>query len=724
VVDGVKTELKVWGWKYIGMADSVLELRGGWCKDRAKGLGLEVHRFVPQRTAGADKPNWCEKHKQNHRPGTNCPAISVQKSDSSAAVPTAPGDLRDHKDYVPTGATPEQVSDAEKKIDELPDYEDAYIKDCTSTEAVFKHPAANAIFGRKESDVKKALKTKVSVDDLIPTQEHLPKAGLRSYLKKLPKELPLVIRYQGKMYLQDHTRVGAQILLGKKDVDARVLDFDGKGFSTPTDLTKIAGATWNPLRSIVEAGEEEEKLMSEPILEKEAYKKVAQHLLSIEVPIGAAKSFVSMLNLYDRKAGDQTINTAWMTEVPRMNFWERDAVVHGLVRAGFKDAANLLRVAQNNEALVITDKRTPGAVSHQPPGDRFQDRQIPADTPGVGTNAPGPEQTIGYDVSRDPLLDGDVPAIRMSASYIDVFQAAIDECNRLKLGWEMAYEPNGEPYIQLDGGIRVYSWEDPAWAQEMVRSQFAARGENTQFKSKSASKSDLVEFGPPNEWSGAVAGLLGEERRKKLKKLWESLGKAEKDKIQAEFEKNFDFNFSLDGQLQIVQQLQDVVKQQGLQKDDPNSYLKLEELLKDAGIHPSQWDPLIREVLGAGNPNISAIEMSVREARYIPIHRIITGGGGGDLNAGDRFRVNNDGDGLEAGAKGVVMEVQDKSVRIKLDGDDNIRWVKKDMLTQDKDKESVLKEIEQEEQGGDEGGGGLAALMGHLTVSDVVKDLD
>jgi hypothetical protein len=166
------------------------------------------------------------------------------------------------------------------------------------------------------------------------------------------------------------------------------------------------------------------------------------------------------------------------------------------------------------------------------------------------------------------------------------------------------------------------------------------------------------------------------------------------------------------------------VKQQGLQKDDPNSYLKLEELLKDAGIHPSQWDPLIREVLGAGNPNISAIEMSVREARYIPIHRIITGGGGGDLNAGDRFRVNNDGDGLEAGAKGVVMEVQDKSVRIKLDGDDNIRWVKKDMLTQDKDKESVLKEIEQEEQGGDEGGGGLAALMGHLTVSDVVKDLD
>jgi uncharacterized membrane protein (UPF0127 family) len=1051
----VKTVLPGDKQTYTGTANSVLELRGNWCKDRGLGVGMEVSVFVPQRNAskrsgqvrdsypnielnpdqketeqfaveaGADKPNWCEHHKQNHRSGTTCPFAGGGAKESKPSESISEDGKRS------VGLSDAKLAEVDSAIDALPciDEEDAQSfpnpdpQLYADARAVFKQPGEMRIFGLKPSDVKRAKTLEVSLDKLIPSQSFIPKQGLKAYSRRAPTEEPLVVRFQGKYYLQTgHTRLGAAILRGDQTAKVKVLDFDGKYFDSPRTAEKEAGSSWNPLRSIVEANDEEEELLSHQVLEKAAYRKLAQQFIQIQLPMTAARSFVSLLDLYDRKAGSSTINSAWLDALPTLSFWDRDAVVHSLVSAGFEQATDLLRVAQLNEELVITDKRTPGAVSHTQPQDRFQEHQIPADTPGVGTNHPGPEQTIGYDVSRDPLLDGRVPPIRMSAQL--VVEAGADKANwcekhqqnhrkgtncpfmsgseskdqpqmmpkppkskagmptpedrvtaqqlddairdaesdeeldQAKADYESAFPTGQRVYadgmgagriVDYSGAGPIVEWDsepgesstvgygngliaiedspepksqqkknqvspevlslsdsigsivkssygkrlnspaaqralvkqvagkDPALVEKALRHyMFANAPKLTQYERagweglidsqmkkwapilaggqpeaayvepdfgpespneaqnrrtalngvqyqspgvnipsllekiqnqtkpgelshddlspeeskaidhcienglvrqdlngalylktwgkrtldesipKKASKADLIEFGPPNEWSGAVAGILGPERRKALEAEWNALSKDEKRKIQEEFSKNFDFNFDvtavvanhgpgdsdgcdLDEELsplekkkisdelkyewedlsplekkkisdelkyegakrepkfasnQTVDQLKEYAKQRGLQPGDPNSYLEL-EVLKQSGVHSSQWDPLIRETLGAGNPDL------------LPL----TASGGGDLNPGDRFSVTEDCDGLEQGAKGVVMQVQDKSVKIKLDGDDNTRWVKKDLLNQDKDKESVLKEIEQGDEGGGDGGG-LAALMG------------
>jgi hypothetical protein len=50
----------------------------------------------------------------------------------------------------------------------------------------------------------------------------------------------------------------------------------------------------------------------------------------------------------------------------------------------------------------------------------------------------------------------------------------------------------------------------------------------------------LVEAGPPNEWSGAVAAFLGSEGRKKVKTLWEALSERDKRKVKEAFEQRWE----------------------------------------------------------------------------------------------------------------------------------------------------------------------------------------
>lgn len=45
----------------------------------------------------------------------------------------------------------------------------------------------------------------------------------------------------------------------------------------------------------------------------------------------------------------------------------------------------------------------------------------------------------------------------------------------------------------------------------------------------------LVAYGPPNEWSGAVAGLLGPEGRRELVRLWKSLSSEERKEVLQKF---------------------------------------------------------------------------------------------------------------------------------------------------------------------------------------------
>lgn len=55
--------------------------------------------------------------------------------------------------------------------------------------------------------------------------------------------------------------------------------------------------------------------------------------------------------------------------------------------------------------------------------------------------------------------------------------------------------------------------------------------------SKSQVMQALLGAGPPDEWSGAVAGVLGEEMRKKIKSLWHSLSPAQKKEVRSKWEK-------------------------------------------------------------------------------------------------------------------------------------------------------------------------------------------
>lgn len=87
---------------------------------------------------------------------------------------------------------------------------------------------------------------------------------------------------------------------------------------------------------------------------------------------------------------------------------------------------------------------------------------------------------------------------------------------------------------------------------------------------------------------------------------------------------------------------------------------------------------------------------------------------GGDIHPGDRVRANEKADGLKDDQQGVCLEVQGDMVWIKFDGEPVPRWLKNDMLTQDKEKEQVLQDIEQEEKGGEGGEGGLAGLLGAM----------
>jgi hypothetical protein len=96
---------------------------------------------------------------------------------------------------------------------------------------VFDQPHANVLFGTPKETSKLWTRTLVDVRDLIPTQNYIPREGLRAYMKAPPKGRPEVVSENGKLYITaGHTRIGAQILGGARFVTVNLVDFDGKKF--------------------------------------------------------------------------------------------------------------------------------------------------------------------------------------------------------------------------------------------------------------------------------------------------------------------------------------------------------------------------------------------------------------------------------------------------------------------------------------------------------------
>jgi len=55
-----------------------------------------------------------------------------------------------------------------------------------------------------------------------------------------------------------------------------------------------------------------------------------------------------------------------------------------------------------------------------------------------------------------------------------------------------------------------------------------------------ASTRDIEQFGPPGQWSGAVAGVLGDEKRRGIQKFWRSLTSEQKKAARTAFSKRMD----------------------------------------------------------------------------------------------------------------------------------------------------------------------------------------
>ncbi len=101
----------------------------------------------------------------------------------------------------------------------------------------------HAIFGFKKHQLKLALKTELPASILEPCQTYVRREGLKEYLRKPPKELPLVVLHEGRYFLIDHTRTCAQILHGATKVKVRLLEHTGKfNYKTP-NVVQAAAAT-------------------------------------------------------------------------------------------------------------------------------------------------------------------------------------------------------------------------------------------------------------------------------------------------------------------------------------------------------------------------------------------------------------------------------------------------------------------------------------------------
>lgn len=155
------------------------------------------------------------------------------------------------------------------------------------------------------------------------------------------------------------------------------------------------------------------------------YAKAAQQLVLMLAPFGpeymqeggpSEAKFYDLLDLYDAKESEKTIDKKWEDIAEGMNFLDRDAIVRALVDSGYPDAVRLLKRAQlQSEPDVRQDVKTPGAVRRTPPGEAWAGNAIPADTAGVGGASPAHwDQQIGYDASNQELEDS--ARMRPSAS--------------------------------------------------------------------------------------------------------------------------------------------------------------------------------------------------------------------------------------------------------------------------------------------------------------------
>lgn len=101
--------------------------------------------------------------------------------------------------------------------------------DVVDIESIFKQKVKHKVYGIDNRSIKLAIPARIPANEIIPVQDYVFRSGVKRYAEDPPEQLPLVILDNGSYFAQDHTRIAAQIMNGKEQIDVRLLKHVGNG---------------------------------------------------------------------------------------------------------------------------------------------------------------------------------------------------------------------------------------------------------------------------------------------------------------------------------------------------------------------------------------------------------------------------------------------------------------------------------------------------------------
>lgn len=96
----------------------------------------------------------------------------------------------------------------------------------------FLNPSVGFVVGLDGARTK-GIKTTLPLSVLEPTQDEVNINFVKKYAKNPPTELPLIIKYDNRFFVMDHTRTAAQIYRGDKNINVILVEFDDGKFKKP-----------------------------------------------------------------------------------------------------------------------------------------------------------------------------------------------------------------------------------------------------------------------------------------------------------------------------------------------------------------------------------------------------------------------------------------------------------------------------------------------------------
>ena len=103
----------------------------------------------------------------------------------------------------------------------------------------FKQKPIYAIFA--EPPKKYLTKMKVDIKDIAPAQDDVHQEYVDKYAANPPKDLPIIIKMEGRFIAFNHTRIAGQVQAGNKMISVRAVGYNKK---TVMDMTNRKFKSW------------------------------------------------------------------------------------------------------------------------------------------------------------------------------------------------------------------------------------------------------------------------------------------------------------------------------------------------------------------------------------------------------------------------------------------------------------------------------------------------